>query len=93
VGIEEYSSEQQVIKIFPNPSNGEFNIQLSQQVLQTGEMEIVDVSGRRIYQKQIANSQMSKMINLNFLKLKQGVYFVVFKSKNQIARARIVISI
>jgi hypothetical protein len=54
-------------------------------------MEIVDVSGKRIYQKKVANSQMSKMIDLSFLKLKQGVYFVVFKSNNQTARGRIVI--
>ncbi len=91
VGIEEYSPEQQVISIFPNPSNGEFNIQLSQNVLQNGNLEIVDISGKKIFQRKIANSQMSETINLKFLKLSPGVYFVVFRAKNQIARGKIVI--
>lgn len=91
VGVEEYSAEQQAIQIFPNPSNGEFSIQLSQQILQSGNLEIVDITGKKVYQQLLANSQMSEMINLNFLKLNSGVYFVIFRSKNQIARGRIVI--
>ncbi len=91
VGIEEYTPEQQVISIFPNPSNGELSIQLSQNVLQNGELEIIDISGKKIFQKQIANSEISEVINLNFLKLSPGVYFVVFKAEGQIARGKIVI--
>lgn len=91
VGIEEYTPEQNVISIFPNPSNGELSIQLSQDVLQNGNLEIVDISGKIIFQKKIANSQMSEVINLNFLKLSSGVYFVIFRAENQIARGKFVV--
>ena len=91
VGIEEYTLEQQAISIFPNPSNGELSIQLSQNVLQNGNLEIIDISGKKIFQRRITNSEMSEMINLNFLKLSPGIYFVVFKAENQIAHGKIVI--
>ncbi|HRX69043.1 MAG TPA: YCF48-related protein [Tenuifilaceae bacterium] len=59
-----------IFRIYPNPSNGEINIELTES-MQNALYEVYDISGRKIIASQPINSTCSK-INLD-----SGVYLIV----------------
>lgn len=59
------------LNLYPNPTNGQFNIDLGT-VFKQSNIQIIDISGRIVYQEVIKNK---KLVNLN-LDAPQGIYFV-----------------
>jgi hypothetical protein len=70
VGVSENNFTQN-LNLYPNPTNGQFNIDLGESFTQTN-IQLVDVSGKIVYQTTIENKQ---IINLNF-EAPKGIYFV-----------------
>lgn len=77
VGIHENSINANWIRLFPNPSNGEFTLESAHHNIELNSVEITDISGRIIY---------NKIINLPKttiqLELEAGVYIVKIKTQN-----------
>ena len=70
VGVSEvYFSNQ--INIYPNPTNGQFNV-LFRHYFEKYNIEIIDVGGRILYQKDTKNKQ---IVKLKF-EAPEGIYFV-----------------
>ena len=70
VGVSENNFTQN-LNLYPNPTTGEFSIDLGEDFKQAN-IQILDLSGRVIYQKTTENKQ---VINLNF-EAPKGIYFV-----------------
>ncbi len=66
------------LSVFPNPSNGVFNISFDSNVSSPSEIMVLDVSGRQIYGSFIDSNNLSVDIS----KYENGVYFVVIKGEN-----------
>jgi hypothetical protein len=64
----------QLVKVFPNPSNGEFTISFDSEVNDAVKVDVYDISGRAVYNNVFMNtsSQFTKTIDLTGLK--SGVY-------------------
>lgn len=71
--------------IYPNPSNGIFNIAISKQ--DNYQVEVYDVLGKQIFSKQY--NQVNDTIFLDLSDASIGVYFVKIKSNNQIVTKKI----
>ena len=67
------------IAIYPNPNNGQFNIQISQ-FEGTADLEIVDINGRVVYARNDVDFSSEKTINLS--QVQSGIYIVKVKSDN-----------
>ena len=77
----------QLISIYPNPSNGNFMVNLNEINDQILSYSIVDMQGREIdFNSEITNNQIE--IELNQTK---GVYFFVLKTENSVITQRIII--
>ncbi len=61
-----------VIKIFPNPNNGNFTIKIDGQVNNTINVQIYNISGQKIYEDKIN----SKIKSIALPNIKEGVYFI-----------------
>ena len=61
-----------VIKIFPNPNNGNFIIKIDGEVSNTINVHIYNISGQKIYEDKI-NSKTKSIFLPN---IKDGVYFI-----------------
>uniref|UniRef100_UPI00131EC267 T9SS type A sorting domain-containing protein n=1 Tax=Brumimicrobium mesophilum TaxID=392717 RepID=UPI00131EC267 len=63
--------------LYPNPSNGEFNIEFNQSF--TGTVKVNDVTGKTVLHTNVYNSTISK---INLSKVNEGIYFVKIISDN-----------
>ena len=81
LGVEEESQLQ--ISLFPNPSNGNFNIDLSKVDAPNGNITIIDNMGRVVFMKNITNQREE----INIGNLTAGSYFVnIYVNGNQIMK-------
>jgi len=81
VGLEE---EEVSFSLYPNPSNGNFRIELAQEGV--AEVEILDMAGRTVYQGALENAQDLSLDDLN-----NGVYTVVVEQNNTRSIQRMIV--
>ncbi|MDY0217599.1 MAG: T9SS type A sorting domain-containing protein, partial [Bacteroidales bacterium] len=64
------------IEIFPNPSNGDFTMLISNDKYESTSIEIFDMTGRIIYKQATILQEGINVINLSASHLSNGIYFV-----------------
>lgn len=83
----ECNSDENNLVVFPNPSLGEFAVQVnSNKLLENASVVVYDISGKRILSKEL-NSIVggSNTIYFNNSELVQGTYFVVVENDEEIS--------
>ena len=73
------------LKVFPNPSNGNFNLQLPSQ--DAYKMQISDLQGRIIETKEGKNEA---QVQLNLSNWNTGIYFVNLVTKNRVFNSKLI---
>ena len=86
VGIEEYSLEA-AIKVYPNPSQGNFTLELGQNGLNGASVNVINARGEIIYDQQIShdNSEMS----IDISNEPAGIYMVRIQTENSTINKKI----
>ncbi len=82
VSIDPPAIYQADVKLYPNPNTGSFSLTIQQSQMQETQLEIVDITGRIVYQEKLMldNQQQTYTINR---KLKPGHYFVKLTHDNR----------
>ena len=78
------------VKVFPNPGNGRFNVSASFSNLTSGNIEVFDVVGQKIYSKGFTGKAINAEINLN--SAKPGMYLMVINTAEGSHQERIFIN-
>ena len=78
------------VKVFPNPGNGRFNVSASFSNLTSGNIEIFDVVGKKLYSRAFIGSAINTEINLN--SAKSGMYLMVINTSEGSYQERIFIN-
>jgi photosystem II stability/assembly factor-like uncharacterized protein len=77
--IEKEELNQLDVKLFPNPNQGIFRLQVDQLAFEGLELEIIDITGKRLHQEQLTPLQ--GRIEKDFqLQLPYGMYFLKFRN-------------
>nr|WP_294934733.1 zinc-dependent metalloprotease [uncultured Flavobacterium sp.] len=75
--------------VYPNPSNGNFNLQFSE-IVNDYSVSVIDPNGRVVYNAEFANqNNLTQTINLNATA--KGVYFITVKTGASVATKKIVV--
>ncbi len=82
--------QQGSLSIYPNPASEEIYIQASGFNTNHATLEVIDIRGRTIMEKDITNVYSPVPINLDISGLSAGLYFVVLKNSSQQLTAKIV---
>lgn len=77
------------MRIYPNPNNGNFMVQLPAEMGNAVSIRVSDVSGKTVYSSHLNRSAGAVMINLP--SINKGVYFVQISDGNHASVERIVI--
>ena len=86
-GLEEVNLEESV-NLYPNPSNGEFNLSLNFAIEQDVEIRIFNTIGELLASKTMNNTS-SSVIEFNLNDNAEGFYFVNIKTNNESITKRI----
>jgi len=86
--INNFSLNNSSIAIFPNPNQGEFNLNINNAQLNSVDVEIYDMFGRIVYQKNLTN----KNNRISLSDISAGVYTVKVSSDGQSTTKRIVVN-
>jgi hypothetical protein len=76
----DFQPEANYVSIYPNPSDGTFNVQLSGYKDQSVHISITDVTGRLVDEKQLAISGYEQVIELDATGQLAGIYFITVQS-------------
>ncbi len=70
------------MRIYPNPSNGNFTIEMQQAATTGMKFRIIDLTGRNVLEKQTAIG--NQIQNIDASKLASGFYFLQVVSKGKV---------
>jgi len=78
------------VSVYPNPSNGEFNISMKDNLLnQEVTINVVDLSGKTIHNEIFTNTNGTKALEL--MNTASGVYLYTISSDNKVAHGKLII--
>jgi hypothetical protein len=89
-GIEELNIGDE-LRIYPNPSNGVFNLVLKNNFIQEGELTITDITGRVIY-KDAINENRKSNFTIDLGKKTDAVYFLSLKSAKMVLNKKLLLN-
>jgi hypothetical protein len=76
------------IKIYPNPSKGQFNIDfINNKIL--AEIYVFNIQGMKVYQTS-CKEQSHKELDISYLP--PGMYLIVIKTDNKVLREKLIIN-
>jgi hypothetical protein len=79
------------VTLYPNPSNGKFNIDFSFDRFSDADVTVYDVTGRIVYSKNFIAVR-NKTIEIDFSSMPEGVYYATVRTDFQQWNKRIMIS-
>ncbi len=83
-GIQTTNSKQLAINVYPNPSNGNFTVELTNGL--TKVINVTDITGRVI----LTTTSSLDLVNVNISTLSNGIYYIKVQSNNSIEVIKVV---
>jgi hypothetical protein len=78
------------LSVYPNPSDGRFNLYVGVSDICNSSIEVKDMSGRLVYH-QTHNSSESSCVPIDISDKPQGIYIVMLQLKDKVYSDRIII--
>lgn len=91
VSVNEFTDDQELIEIFPNPATSYINIKTAMEMPGSIDIQIVDQSGRQVFQQIVAGIELRTGIRLNSFDLPGGFYFVSISSEDYYQTQKLII--
>ncbi|HNR20950.1 MAG TPA: T9SS type A sorting domain-containing protein, partial [Bacteroidia bacterium] len=89
VGINDLNVDDDVVTVFPNPSNGLFNIQFTKTVKGAADVSISNTIGQVVYKTTVV-SPAGQIVQIDN-DLAKGTYFVTIQTINEVKQIPLVI--
>jgi len=81
VGVDE-NAENIALDVYPNPSNGLFNVDINSALLDKADLKVVDALGKIVYEQKGLNIQGSHQNSIDLSSNPQGIYFVIVSGED-----------
>ncbi len=91
VGIKENVATHFEYVLAPNPTSGEFYLMIDAKVAEKFNLDIMDVTGRNVYNRDVDVENGFNNVVVNDIKLKAGIYFVNLHYKNEKITRKLII--
>ena len=77
--------------LYPNPTNGIFQIDLSELITKEANLLVYDISGKEVYQRSLKDENVIGEINLDFSFLKPGTYFMTIVNSKEVLNKKLIV--
>jgi len=77
------------LELFPNPTNGLLNLNISANQFNNADLRIIDAVGKEVYRQNGLNIDGSYSTSIDLSEHPQGIYFVIIKGENQQASKKV----
>ena len=91
VGIKENVATHFEYVLAPNPTSSEFYLMIDAKVAEKFNLDIMDVTGRNVYKREVDVVNGFNNVVVNDIKLKAGIYFVNLHYKNEKITRKLII--
>ncbi len=91
VGFNDITDNLIDVTVYPNPSNGEFNLNINMENPETLYLSIINLSGRVVYNQQIFMPQSQATVPLDLKEFPAGIYQMLLRGKDTVYKAKIMI--
>ncbi|WP_299524648.1 reprolysin-like metallopeptidase [Winogradskyella sp.] len=81
LSVSEFDDNDIELNIYPNPSDGRFNVVLDSSITDDFDISIYDIRGRRIFEKQYVNGVSSFRESIDLSYAESGIYLLVIKNE------------
>ena len=78
-------------KVYPNPNDGYFTIEIESYKAEDIVLEIVNISGQVIQTQHVESLIGKRVIDVNLSELSKGLYFVKLIVNNEIISRRVIV--
>ncbi len=89
-GIDLNSSLPAGVQLYPNPTSGMLNIEVSNTMMEMPSVVIVNMSGQVIYSRQMTESDLP-LYNIDLSDCSKGVYFVKIQNTREVKVGKVII--
>ena len=86
VDLEKYQ-----VKVYPNPNNGIFNLEIHNLQNEKISLMLTDLAGRKIYEENLSQNNNNVLKNLDFSHLSSGMYMINIYINDNVINQRMVI--
>lgn len=90
IGIEEELSSESMI-VFPNPGNGEFNLNFVSTTTNNYQVRVIDISGKLVYETVISSQAGNNSIPISISNINSGSYSLIISNDDQAISKRLII--
>ncbi len=77
------------LELFPNPTNGLLNLNISANQFNNADLRIIDAVGKEVYRQNGLNIDGTYSTSIDLSEHPQGIYFVIIKGENQQASKKV----
>ena len=81
-GIQENSQQADMFKLYPNPNNGNFTLEIETNDNNSATLEIMNLCGQLIYRRQFSQERKAMCNEINLTNAAKGMYIVKMQTKN-----------
>jgi len=79
-------------KVYPNPSNGIFNVEFNSRSTSNVEIKLFDIMGRNILKRVFKNNSTMFNERINIQNISSGIYILQVKRGNEISSQKLQIN-
>jgi hypothetical protein len=90
-GVGDNTLSKDIIRLFPNPSNGELSVEINSEKYTQIRITILDFVGKVVFDKSYSFSQSQETTNLDLYNLSNGLYFIRFNSGDTVYTEKLII--
>ncbi len=83
--------KESIISLYPNPSNGMFNIIFNQEVNTVSDLKIIDMHGRIVHTMNDINVESGNQFTIDISSLAEGIYYLYLNNENNNYHKKIII--
>jgi len=92
-GIESINENNEIsqLNLYPNPTSGNFTIDITSKIQNEAQLQVVDIFGKSIYQEKLTINQGKYLKTIDLANFGKGIYFVIIRTEKDIVSKRIVL--